>query len=177
MNKRPEKIAIRREIRARMETSGYVILTDCRGLNVAGMTELRRKLRGQRSRLMVVPNSFLTLAGKDLGWDDVSPLLDGPTAMVTGEGDVSQVAKLLREFSKVTSKTRLKGGRFEGQTLSSTDVESLADLPPREVLYAHLVGTLAAPMSQLVGVLQQKVTSVVYVLKAVADKKAENANA
>lgn len=175
MSYRPEKEALRQEVRSRIEDSGYVLLTDCRGLTVEGMTDLRKKLRGANSRMMVVSNSFLKLAYRDLGWSDVEQFLSGPTALVTGRGDVTQVAKVLRDFTKATSKSTLKGGRFEGQTLVADDVRQLADVPPREVLYARLAGTLAAPMTQLVGVLQQKVASVVYVLKAVADKRGENA--
>lgn len=175
MSYRPEKNALRQEVRSRIEDSGYVLLTDCRGLTVEAITDLRRRLRGANSRMMVVSNSFLKLAYKDLGWGDVERFLSGPTALVTGKGDVTQVAKVLKDYTKATSKAPVKGGRFEGQTLGAEDVRELADVPPREVLYQRLVGTLAAPMSQLVGVLQQKVASVVYVLKAVADKRAENA--
>ncbi len=175
MTYRPEKIAMREELRSRVETSGYVFFADCRGMTVDGMTDLRKRLRGSHSRLMIVRNALLSLASRDLGWNDVDRLLEGPTAMITGTGDVAQVAKLLRDFAKTSKQTQIKGGRFAAQTLSAEDVQELADTPPREVLYARLAGTLAAPMTQLVGVLQQKNASLVYVLKAVADKKAENA--
>lgn len=172
MSKRPEKIAIREEVRSRMSDSGYVILTDCRGMNVAGMTELRAKLRGAKSRLLVVPNSFLKLASQDLGWGEVERFLEGPTAMITGTGEVTQVAKVLKDFVKTASKPpSVKGGWFEMKALSSGDVEAIASLPSREVMLGRVVGTIAAPMTRLAGLLQQKVASVLYVLKAVEDKK------
>lgn len=171
---RPEKKAIHTEVRTRMEGSGYVLLTDCRGMKVAGMTELRSKLRSTKSRLLVVPNSFLSLASRDLGWSGVEQFLNGPTAMITGTGDVSAVAKVLQEFAKTTNMPAVKGGWFARQALSASDVEAIASIPPREVLLGQVVGTIAAPMSRLVGVLQQKVASVLYVLKAVEEKKAKS---
>lgn len=173
MSNRPEKKAVLAEIRDRLASSNFVILTDCRGMKVSGVTELRKKLRASGSKLQVVSNSFLNLASKEVGWGDVSQLLDGPTAMITGTGDVCEVAKQLREFARVTKKPTVKGGRFSGQTLTAADVEQIATLPPREVLLAQVVGTIAAPMARLVGVLQQKTASVVYVLKAVEEKKAK----
>jgi len=55
--------------------------------------------------------------------------------------------------------------------LTAVDVEAMSQIPPREVLLGRLVGTIAAPMSQLVGVMRQKVLSLLYVLKAVEEKK------
>ena len=66
---------------------------------------------------------------------------------------------------------RIKGGLMGTQVVSSTEIDALADLPSREVLLGRLLGTLAAPMTQLVGVLNQKVLSLLYVLKAIEDKK------
>ncbi|MCE9614140.1 MAG: 50S ribosomal protein L10 [Lentisphaerae bacterium] len=138
-----------------------------------GLTDLRHKLRGSGSRLLVVQNSFLNLASKDVGWMDVEPMLDGPTAMITGTGEVNQVAKVLKDFVKASSKPRVKGGRFGTQTLTAAEVDAIASLPSREVLLQQVVGTIAAPMARLVGVLQQKAASVVYVLKAIEDKKSK----
>ena len=97
--------------------------------------------------------------------------LSGPTAVVTGSGDIAEVAKALVAFIKGHDKASVKGGSFEGQLLSVADVNELTTIPPRQVLYAMLAGTLAAPMSQLVGVFSQKLCSLLYVLKAAEEKK------
>jgi large subunit ribosomal protein L10 len=92
--------------------------------------------------------------------------------MVYGKGDVVAAAKVLKDFIKENDKKpALKVGGLQGPYFLATDVESLAALPSRESLLGQVVGTIAAPMTQLVGVLQQKVASVVYVVKASADKK------
>ena len=171
---RPEKIAIIKEIRESIAGSEYVILADCRGLKSEQLKDLRGQLRGAKSGLKVVPNALFGVAAKDVGWDGLAKYLTGPTAMVYGSGDVTQVAKVLKAYAKAMGAKLpvIKGGYLTGQVLESGQVEMLAEVPPRAVLLGRVVGTIAAPMTRLVGVMSQKVASLLYVLKAVADKKA-----
>jgi large subunit ribosomal protein L10 len=137
------------------------------------MRDLRGHLSGAKAEIHVVPNALLGVAARGLGWGDMSQFLVGPTAMVSGAGDVSQVAKLLTAYVRDNNlPIAIKGGRLASQMLGAKDVVSLAELPPREILLGRVVGTIAAPMSRLVGVMNQKVASLLYVLKAVAEKKA-----
>lgn len=171
---RPEKESMVAAIKGILEHAGFVFLVDYRGLTVEQLAELRAKLRAFESRMTVVKNSLLGRAAvtADDG-ADLSGLLDGPTAMVCGTGDASATAKALTAFIKEAKLPVLKGGQLGAQLLSVDDVEAIAKIPPREVLYGQLVGTIAAPMTQLVGVMNQKVSSLLYVLKAVEDKKKE----
>lgn len=171
MSKRPEKIAIIDEVRTMMKEAGFVILADCRGMDVETIGALRGRLLSQSSTLIVAKNTYIGRASEDIGWTEVEQFLEGPTALITGSGDVSLAAKTLKTFAKETSLPMLKGGRLGEQTLSADEVNEIADIPPREVLYALLAGTLAAPMRQVAGVFQQKVLSLLYVLKAVEEKK------
>ena len=91
--------------------------------------------------------------------------------LVFGAGDVAGAAKVLREFTKANKVPVVKLGHLDGVVLSAANVETLATLPSKKVMQGMLVGTIAAPMSNLVGVMSQKLASLVYVLKAVADKK------
>jgi large subunit ribosomal protein L10 len=168
---RLEKQSIVRDLRARMQGAQFVILTDYKGLNVAAMSDLRGRLRGAQAEFHVVQNSLVRLVAKDLGQTGLEPGLTGPSAMISGSGDVAQAAKVLRDFIKEKEKPTIKIGALQGAILSAKDVSTLADLPSREQLYGQLVGTLAAPMQQLVGVLNQKLASVVYVLKAYQEQK------
>ena len=172
---RPEKQTIIEELRTQMEGSSYVFLADCKGLNMEGMTELRHKLQETHSSLMVVKNSYLGKASADLGRETMSSLLEGPTAMIIGTGDVTAVAKTLSTFASTNPFASIKGGWFGNGVLSIDDVTDIASIPSREVLLAQVVGTIAAPMSQVVGVLNQKMCSLLYVLQAAADKKLNNA--
>lgn len=168
---RPEKQAIINEIKGRIENSGYVFLTDFRGLTVQRVTDLRSRLKGADSRVMVVSNTLLGQASKQLGWKGLDPYLSGPTAMITGRGDVRQVAKILVDYTKEFQLPVLKGGRVESTVIGAADVTAIAMIPPREILLGQFLGLLVAPMSQLAGVLSQKLTTVVYALKAVIEKK------
>ncbi|TAN38927.1 MAG: 50S ribosomal protein L10 [Verrucomicrobia bacterium] len=168
---RLEKQSIVNELRGKMQDATFLILTDYKGLNVAAMNELRGKLRDAQAEFHVVQNSLVRLVAKDLGQAGLEPGLTGPSAMISGRGDVARAAKVLRDFIKDKEKPTIKIGALQGAILSAQDVAMLADLPSREQLYGQLVGTLAAPMQRLVGALNQKLASVVYVLKAYQEQK------
>ena len=168
---RAEKKSIVSECRQRIDGADFVVFVDCRGLDVAQMSDLRGQLQRVNSRLQVSKNSFVRLAAEGLGWGDISSFLDGPTAVVTGMGDVTAAAKTIRSFDTTKDLPAIKGGKLGEAILSSVDVHELAAIPSREVMLGRVVGTIAAPMTQLVGVMRQKVTSLLYVLSAVAEKK------
>ncbi len=174
---RAEKASILQEVQGKLSGSTFFILTNFTGLSVVKTDDLRRRLRGAKADFTVVPNKQFGLAAKACGYADLSKaVLQGPSALIYGRGDVVAAAKVLKDFIKENDKKpSLKMGGLQGTLLSPTEVESLAALPSREVLLGQVVGTIAAPMTQLVGVLQQKVASVVYVLKASADKKGQAA--
>ena len=170
---RPEKEAIVREVREQLEPCAFVILSDYRGMTVDLFADLRGRLRESGTEVHVVKNAFLGIAVKELGWDGSAALLDGPTAMIAGTGDMSEAAKLVKAFAKEHQVLAMKGGWLETRAISAADVETMAGLPSLEVMRSMLAGTLAAPMTQLVGVMQQKLLSLVYVLKAAQDKKSQ----
>lgn len=173
---RAEKISMLQEVRSKLSGSTFFILTNYQGLTVTKSDDLRKRLRDAKAGFQVVPNKQFGKAAAECGLPAIAPeALSGPSALVYGDGDVVAVAKILQEFIKQNEKPSVKVGALQGQLLSPADVESLAALPSREVLLGQLVGTIAAPMSQLVGVLQQKVASTLYVLQAYAEKKGQSA--
>lgn len=168
---RPEKESIIEEIRGKMDGSTFVILADFTGLTVAKTDLLRQRLIKADAKVQVVKNRIFGHIAKDKGLGAMRDHLTGPSAMVYGKGDVSQAAKILKDFIKENERPTIKVGALEGVVLTAADVEQLASLPSRETLLSMVVGTIAAPMSQLVGVFQQKVSSLLYVLNAAAEKK------
>lgn len=168
---RPEKKAAYDELREKISGSVFVILADYKGLSVAKTTELKKRLRGAKASIQVVKNRVFGHVAKDMGLAGLDGELSGPSAMVYGQGDVVHAAKILKDFVKEHALPVVKLGSLRGVVLTAADVAQLASLPSREVLLSKLVGTLAAPLSNLVGVLNQKTASIVYVLKAAADKK------
>ena len=107
--------------------------------------------------------------------EDLSELLKGQTAMIYGDGDVVEIAKVIRKFTAQNEKPVVKGGLVEGKAVTAQDMVALAKLPSKDVLRAMLLGTLQAPSRNLAGVLHQKVASLVYVLDAVKTKKEQEA--
>ncbi|MCU0858331.1 MAG: 50S ribosomal protein L10 [Pontiellaceae bacterium] len=143
---RPEKKAMYNEVQENVSGALYMLLTDYKGMTMPQTDEFKKLLRGADARVKVVKNSMLGRISSDMGCD-LSQTLSGPTAVIYGSGDL------------------------EGAILSAKDVGDLATMPGKKELQARLVGTVAAPMTQLVGVMNQKVCSLLYVLKAVAEKK------
>ena len=168
---RPEKQALVAEIGDRIRDAEFAMLVAYRGLKVGKMMELRQQLRQKQSRLMVVPNRFLGIAAAAHGIEGLAPCLDGPTALVTGRGDVTEVAKVLAAYAKDNPLLKFKGGVIGKAVILAGDAESLAKLPSRPVMLGMAVGTIAAPMMGLVGVLNQKVCSLLYVLQAIERKQ------
>jgi large subunit ribosomal protein L10 len=167
---RPEKQSILGELTSQVNDSTFVFVAEYRGMKVEQFSDLRRKLGKTGARMQVVKNRFLRLITKDKGWQDLDVSLKGQSAIVTGSDPV-QAAKAIKLFSTTCGMPVVKAGVMGNVILTSSQIDALADLPPREVLLAQLVGTVAAPLTRLVGVLKQKVSSIVYVLKAIEDKK------
>lgn len=168
-NLRPEKRAMFEEVKESVSGALYMILADCKGMSMPQTTEFKKQLRGAEAEVKVVKNRMLNRVCED--FDRVT----GPTSLIFGSGDVVEVAKILKKFSADNELPSLKGGLLEGSLLSAEDVAALAKLPGKKELQAKLVGTLAAPMTQVVGVMDQKVCSLLYVLNAVREKKEQAA--
>ncbi len=168
---RLEKIAILEEVRGRIDNAEFVFLVNYSGLTVTAMAELRALLRTKAARVQVMKNTFIRLALPEGVAAGLAAALSGPTAMVCGRGDASEVAKLIKGFIGTHSSVSVKGGCLNTQVLTAADVIAIASLPSREIMLSQLVGTVAAPMTQLVGVMGAKLRSLLYVLKAVEEKK------
>jgi large subunit ribosomal protein L10 len=168
---RAEKISILNEVIERVKASDFCFVLNYGGLKVTEMTTLRQSLVKLGSRAMVVKNTYLSRVAKDLGWGDVSALFSGPTAIVTGRGDVAEVAKTLVAFVKQNDKAAIKGASFEAALLTAEDVEELSKLPSKDAMRGMLLGTLQAPATSLVRVLNAPLLDMLYALKAYEEKK------
>jgi large subunit ribosomal protein L10 len=168
---RPEKIAIINEVTERLTSADYAFVINHGALRVADLTALRKLVGPQGARVLIAKNTIITKVAQSLKWEDLSGILVGQTALVTGKGDAAAVAKTLVEFIKSHDKAAIKGASLDSKALQAADVKTLAELPSRDVMRGILLATLVAPMSGLVGVFHQKLCTLLYVLKAAADKK------
>ena len=168
---RPEKIAVIAEVTERLQSADYAFLLNHGALRVADLTALRKLAAPLGARVLIAKNTIIEKVAQNLGWEDLSAILVGQTALVTGKGDAAAVAKALVDFIKSHDKAAIKGACLDSKALQAADVKTLAELPPRDVMRGILLATLVAPMSGLVGVFSQKLCTLLYVLKAAADKK------
>ena len=169
---RPEKASIVSDLSEKLNRSPFLLVTDYQRMKVDQFGELRNRLAPAGAEVRVVKNSFLKRAMADSGMPDVGDKLTGQTAIVMGEKDVAPVAKILKLFAAEFKIATLKIGVVDKAVLSTADVEALAELPPREILLAQLLGLLLAPATRLVRVLNEPASAFARLLKAKGEKGA-----
>ncbi|KEI10945.1 50S ribosomal protein L10 [Clostridium novyi B str. ATCC 27606] len=147
------------EIREKLEKAQSVVLASYQGLNVEEDTELRKQLREAGIEYKVYKNTLVTLAAKELGMEGIVEYLEGPVSLAIGYDDTTAPARILNDFAKNHKKLELKAGVVEGKVFDEAAIKELATIPPKEVLIAKLLGSLKAPMSNFV-----------YLLNAIAEK-------
>ncbi len=152
---RPEKANIVEDLSEKLNGSPFILVTDYQRMKVDQFGELRNRLAPTGAEVHVVKNSFLKRAMTASGMPDLSEQLTGQTAVVTGKSDVAPVAKILKAFAAEFKIATLKVGVVDKAVLSTAEVESLADLPPRDVLLSQLLGVLSAPATKLVRTLNE----------------------
>ena len=126
------------------------VLVDYRGLTVEEDTVLRRNLREAGVKYFVVKNTLLRLAAKETGLDALDEILHGPTALATSSTDLVAPAKVLCDFAKANEQLEIKGGFVEGKVISVDEVKVYANIPSKEVLISKMMGSLQAPIGNLV---------------------------
>ncbi len=174
---RPEKANIVSDLSEKLNQSPFLLVTDYQGMKVDHFGELRNRLAPTGAEVHVVKNSFLKRAMSASGLPDVAKELSGQTAVVTGNSDVAPVAKVLKTFAAEFKIAALKIGVVDRNILSTAEVESLADLPPREQLLAQFLGVLLAPATKLVRTLNEPGASLARLLQAKADQEGAPAEA
>ena len=148
-----DKERIVRELAADLSSAETLIVADYRGLTNKQLEALRDELLQHGARFRIVKNTLTRRAAEQAGADALLVMLEGPTAIafIEASGDPAAVAKALASTAKATNVLTLRGGILEGKTLSGSEVDRLATLPPLDVLRAQLVGAIVAPLTQLLG--------------------------
>ena len=169
---RNEKDAVIAEVEQLFANTENLFVSDYRGLTVAELAELRGKLRQSGARFKIVKNTLGGIAADKSGREPVKELLSGPTGVTFCGDDLVGAAKALSDFAKTHPQLEVRGGLLDASLIGPADVKALASLPSRDVLIAQLVGTMAAPMTGLVTVLQGTISGFVRALDQVAQQRA-----
>ncbi len=171
MAKIEEKKQIVAEIKEKLDAASLVICTDYRGLNVQQVTELRNQLRVPGVEYRVLKNTMFRFALQQAGYEDMANQIAGPNAVVFSDEDPVGPAKTIIEFAKTNKQLEITAGILEGRTISPEGIKDLAQLPSREILLGQVVGTMQAPITSFVRVLNANLTGLVRVLDGIREQQ------
>ena len=151
--KKDDKERLVAELTERLRTTGTLLVADYRGLTMPQIDELRTKLLEHGARFAVVKNTLTRRAAEAAGNDTLLALLEGPTAIAFLEsgGDPVAVAKALVDAARETRVLEVRGGLLEGRPVEPSEIESLAKLPPVDVLRGQVLGAITAPLTAIIG--------------------------
>lgn len=168
---RNEKDAVIAEVQQLLTDTENMFVSDYRGLTVEELAELRGKLRQSGASFKIVKNTLGGIAADRAGRETVKEFLNGPTAVTFCGEDLVGAAKALSDFAKTHPNLEVRGGLLDASLIDPDGVKVLASLPSRDVLIAQVVGTMAAPMTGLVTVLQGTISGFVRALDQVAQQR------
>ena len=166
------------ELAELLRSSSAMAVVDYRGLKVSDMQSVRRTLRASGVQLHIAKNRLLKIAADEADRAELKPVLNGPTALATIDGDEAAMARALadalRPYSRVVT---VRGGMLGGAAVDASQLTRLATLPSRDVLLGRVVGGMAAPLAGMANVLAGNLRAFANVLNAVADQKRQSESA
>ncbi len=169
--KREEKSKIVNEITEKISRSKGLVLTDFTKMTVAEVNELRKELKSAGVDYKVVKNTLLKIAMKNVGgYDALFKYLEGPTAVAFGYDDPIVPAKLIKKVRSKFEKPSVKAIFIEGQVYDGSKIDEIANLPSKSDIIAGIIGSIAAPASGVVLVLNSVLAELVLVIDAIAKK-------
>lgn len=171
MNRQQKEVAIS-HFKQMFSDAEAAFLVNYKGLNVASLQDLRKNLREAEGSFKITKANLIKIAIDEIeGIDQFKDLLCDQIGIVFAKNDVPTVAKKLSEFSKNNEALKILSGFFESKVLSSQEIATLASLPSREVLLAHVARTIQAPLTGLAVALNQILCKPVYAIKQIAEKQ------
>lgn len=171
-----EKQAVVAALAEKLKNSMGGVLVDYTGTTVAVDTEMRRAMRSAGVDYAVVKNTLTRIAANQVGFEELDPVLNGATALAVCGNDPVAAAKVVCEYAnKKDSTLKIKAGFVDGKVISAEEVQALSELPSKEALVAQVLGTMMAPVTSFVTVLNANIRGLAVALQAIADKKSEGA--
>ena len=170
--KRDRKEQVVEELTARLKAADTLLVADYRGLTMPQIDELRSRLLESGARFTVVKNTLTRRAAEAAGTEALLTLLDGPSAIafLEADGDMVAAAKALADSARETNVLEIRGGILQGRTMTADQVESLAKLPPEDVLRGQVLGAIIAPLTALAGLLNAPLQNFVGLIDARIDQ-------
>ena len=157
-----------------LDGASSVVLTDFSGLDVAAVSELRRKCRAAGVNYVVIKNTLAKRAITATSLETLAPMLAGPNAWAVHKTDQVAAAKVVSEFAKDHAKLKIRGGFVDGRLVSVDQLQALAKLPGREVLLAQVLAGMQAPMAGFAGALNALLRGFATAVDAYAKQRSES---
>jgi large subunit ribosomal protein L10 len=154
-----------------LQAASIIFFTDYRGLKVSDITSLRKSLRKENARGIVIKNTMSKLAFQKLGLTVIDSFFEGPSFVVLSSGDVAKVSKAIINFKEDCELFQVKGGLLDKVPVSGADIVALSKLPSKEELISKVVYMVKSPLSGFVRQLASPLTRLILVLNAIQDKK------
>ncbi|HEY9698179.1 MAG TPA: 50S ribosomal protein L10 [Trichocoleus sp.] len=166
-----DKQAMVAELKETLSQAQLAVVIDYKGLTVAEITDLRRRLRPKGAECKVTKNTLMRIAVQDeANWQPLAEICKESAAFLFLGEDLGGALKAYQEFQRVTKKTVIRGGAMEGRLLSEDDVKAIADLPSKEQLMAQIAGAINGVASKVAIGINEVPGSLARALQAVADK-------
>lgn len=173
---RPEKESMLAELKEVADDAVFLIFTDFTGITMPQSSAIRTVMREKEANVRMVKNRMFRHVAKDMGLaDEMADGLKGPTGLVYGKGEVSEVARALKDFVKENDVATIKMGAMEGAFLTKDQIMTLADLPSRPELLSLLLGCVLAPAQNIANLLNNSMGEFAGLLAAYEDKLKEDA--
>ena len=171
---RKDKEEVVAELAERLRASDTLIVADYRGLTMSEIDGVRTKLLEHGARFTVVKNTLTKRAAEQAGLVQLNDFLDGPTAIAfVGDADMVAVARTLNDTARQTKVLELKGGILQGRQVSAEEVQTLATLPPFEVLQGQVLGAVIGPLNAIVGLFNAPLQNLVGLIDARIEQQRE----
>jgi large subunit ribosomal protein L10 len=166
--KRDQKEQVVDELTQRLKAAETLLVADYRGLTMPQIDELRTRLIESGARFTVVKNTLTRRAAEAAGADALLTLLDGPSAIafLEADGDMVAAAKALADSARETNVLEIRGGIMQGRAMTAAEVETLAKLPPEDILRGQVLGAIVAPLTSLAGLLNAPLQNLVGLIDA-----------
>lgn len=167
-----KNIELLKEIKEKVGKSNSILFSDFKGVNSKDLTAFREEIRAKGGEVLVSKNTLLKMALKENNMDEkASDSLEGQTVAVLAYSDPIATIKSFFDFSNKVEKLKAKAGIFENKFVSEKELSDISKLPSKDELIGKLVGSMKSPIFGLVNTLNQTQSRVVYLFKAIADKK------
>jgi large subunit ribosomal protein L10 len=169
--RKEEKTALVEELSANFGRASIALISDYKGVKAGESDDMRRRIRAVNGEFRVAKNTLVRRAIKNTRYSALEPSLSGPLGLVLSYADPVELAKTVNSMKELGERFKVRGGVLDGKPITAAEVEALASLPPREVIFAQLLGLLQAPATQLARLLNEPGSSLARLLGAIEKKQ------